>query len=385
MLSNMSEFGTKRVSESENLFSKKYKVTSEMSTLSIDENNNKMNKNITIDFVNDDCLAEIFTYVPACERPKIALVCQKWKKALEYSWSNVKKLQLTHWEYEEYSNCLKKYPTPDGQLSFLKSLLYKCGRFLTQLDLTAYGYSNIVPVINEYCPNLEKLRLRFIYDDDEIIHHKAFSRLSKLKVLSIIFQHMRYEGYQFMVHYIILALFPLANTLTDLILFDWQDDVSRERSVSCKFPGTTPFVFYFLKALKRFEFGGIQMFPQLEEYLRNNRILECSYYDRSLNENVIKPNEIMSITKLDLLRYKVSDDTLYTIANTMKQLTRLKIKCEWITNDGTSVTVEFIKKAAEISRNRKQLLRTAVSFTTDKKQYESQYLQIFFCAIRNIK
>ncbi|XP_044010405.1 uncharacterized protein LOC122854058 [Aphidius gifuensis] len=157
----MEKFNKKRESELENLFSKKYKVTNEMSTPFFNEKDTEIYykhhdhsyaeniiidhaNSIAIDFVNDDCLAEIFTYVPACERPKIALVCQKWKRALDYSWSNVRKLQITHWECAEYPNCLKKFTTPDGKLSFLKSLLYKCGRYLSQLDLTAYGRSDIV-------------------------------------------------------------------------------------------------------------------------------------------------------------------------------------------------------------------------------------------------
>ncbi|XP_044013417.1 uncharacterized protein LOC122855830 [Aphidius gifuensis] len=436
--------------ELENFVCKKYKVTSETSTpASLKENNNNKiyyqhhdhsyAKNKIVNLVNDDCLAEIFTYVPACERPKIALVCQKWRRVLDYSWSNVKKLELTHWERAEYPNFLKKYPIPDGRLTFLKSLLYKCGRYLTELDLSAYGYSDIVPVINEYCSNLVKLRLRFIYDDDEIIYDKAFSRLSKLKVLTVIFQYMKYES---MLDYIIHALLPLADTLTDLTLFNWKDDVPSEYTGSCKFSLITMYVLKRMKALKRFEFGGIQMYPELEEYLRSNRTLECSYYDRSLNENIIRPNQLMSITTLNLKEYKVSDDSLYTIANTMKQITTLTIKWQWITNDGvvtiskmnnlkflifsgvndsinsssikllknlirlmlpgsniinddlaikvlenspklealfvpdTSVTVEFIKKAAEISRIRKRILLVAVSFEIDKKQYESPYFKI---------
>lgn len=148
-------------------------------------------------------------------------VCQKWKKALDYSWWNVKKLELTHWEYDEYPTYLKNVPTPDGKFSFLKSLFYKCGRFLTQLDLSAYGYSDIVPVINEYCQNLVKLRLRFINDDNQLVKHDAFSHLSNLKTLTVIFQPLKDRSNLFN---LIIALRFLANTLTDLILYNWEDD-----------------------------------------------------------------------------------------------------------------------------------------------------------------
>ncbi|XP_044013234.1 uncharacterized protein LOC122855733 isoform X2 [Aphidius gifuensis] len=271
---------------SKQILLKKYKVSSEISTSSFDENNNEIydenHDHSIIDSVNDDCLAEIFMYVPVFERPKIALVCQKWNRVLDYSWGNVKKLELTHWEYNEDANCLKKYPTPDGKLSFLKSLLNKCGRYLRQLDLTAYGHSDIVRVINKYCPNLVKLRLRFTSDNDEIVVYDAFSRLSKLKVLAVIFQY--HEKHQSKLHYLITALLPLANTLTDLTLFNWKaDDVSCSTNstpnIPCLFPGITIWMLRRLKALKRFEFTGIEMFPQLEEYLRDSHTLECFYYD----------------------------------------------------------------------------------------------------------
>ncbi|XP_044019907.1 uncharacterized protein LOC122860248 isoform X2 [Aphidius gifuensis] len=440
----------KRRLESEYLSSKKNQATSKTSTPSFNKKKNEIyyenHDHSIIDCVNDDCLAEIFMYVPAWERPKIALVCQKWKRVLNYSWGSSKKLQLTHWEQAEYPNCLKKYPTPDEKLSFLNSLLYKCGRYLTQLDLTAYGYSDIVPVINEHCPNLVKLRLRFVFDYDKMLFWDVFSRLSKLKVLAVIFQyHVKHHS---KLLYLIIALESLANTLTDLTLFNWQGDDPCSTpntlpfSIPCEFPLSTLGVLRRQKALKRFEFGGIEMFPKLEKYLRNNRTLEVISYDHYINKDVIEPNELMSITTLDLLRYKVSDDRLYTIANTMKQLTKLKINCEWITNDGvvaiskmnnltflcffgyndsidsssiillknliylmlpfskkinddlatkvlenspkieklfvphTSVTVEFIKKAAEISRNRKRRLTSAVSFIIDKETYESPYFKI---------
>ncbi|XP_044010386.1 uncharacterized protein LOC122854040 [Aphidius gifuensis] len=216
-------------------------------------------KNIIIDHLNDDCLAEIFMYVPACERPKIALVCQKWKGALDHSWSNVKKLELTYWEYDEYPTCLKKYPTLDGQFTFLKTLIYKCGRYLTKLDLTAYSHCNIVPVINEYCPNLVELRLRFT-SIDRVILYDAFSRLCKLKVLAIIFQNFNDK---FVPHILIYSLKNVADTLTDLILLNWKE---KERD-SCQFSEETICVIRELKALKRVDISGIIPTEDLREYL----------------------------------------------------------------------------------------------------------------------
>ncbi|XP_044013175.1 uncharacterized protein LOC122855690 [Aphidius gifuensis] len=452
-LSNMEEF---RKKELEKNFAQERKMSSKISTC-IDElstyitfkekkieayckdHDHSYAKNIitdqansiTIDFVNDDCLAAIFKYVPACERPKIALVCQKWKRALDLSWFNVKKLELTHWEYDENPTCLIKYPTLDGQLSFLKSLLFKCGRYLTKLDLSAYGHCNIVPVINEYCPNLVKLRLRFTYVD-KIILYDAFSRLSKLKVLAIIFQDFKDT---FIPITLIYSLLKVADTLTDLILLNWKDNLYNP----CYFPEDTICVLRKLRAnLKRFEISGIQLSNEMTHYLMTNVIPFFSNHDFYKN---YKTEEFKNIKDLDMGEYLISDDGLYSIANTMKQLKELRTYCHKITNDGivtiskmnllildiaglnlvidsssikllknlrvarfpqsnnitdelamevlnnspememlyvlnTRVTVEFIKKAAEISRRRKRHLNLGVSFMCDKKQYESPYFTI---------
>lgn len=116
----------------------------------------------------------------------IFLVCQKWKDPLEYSWSNVKELRITHWKCAEYPGSLEEQPTPDEKIRFLKSLLSKFGRYLTHLDLTACGYRGIVPVINAFCPNLVRLRLRSIGDADRI-EYDAFIPLWNFETLEYIY------------------------------------------------------------------------------------------------------------------------------------------------------------------------------------------------------
>ncbi|XP_044006673.1 uncharacterized protein LOC122851483 [Aphidius gifuensis] len=369
-------------------------------------------------------------YVPACERPKIALVCQKWKRALDYSWSNVKKLELTHWEYDEYPTFLKKYPTLDGQLSFLKSLIYKCGRYLTKLDLTAYGHCNIVPVINEYCPNLVELRLRFTHID-HVILYDAFSRLCKLKVLAIIFQNINDK---FIPLNLIYSLRNVADTLTDLILLNWK----KKEHDHCILSEETDCVVRELKALKRVDISGIIPTQDLHNYLYHEMSV-YAIHDAYLH--LIETVHFQNIKELNLVQLKTTDDGLYTIANSLKQLTKLHICWNDITNVGiatiskmnlevlsfigsnitidsssiillknllvvsfthsnnitddwamkilknlpklerffvmdTSVTVEFLKIAAEISSNRKIPLYIGVSFKFDKKKYESPCLTI---------
>ncbi|XP_044010441.1 uncharacterized protein LOC122854094 [Aphidius gifuensis] len=212
--------------------------------------NIKIAAQIIMKRVNDDCLAEIFMYVPACERPKIAMVCKKWKRALDYSWFNVKKLELTYWRYHELPCCLKKYQTVDGKLNFLKSLLDKCGRYLKTLDLTAYDRCNIVPIINDYCPNLEKLRVRFIDIDDTMLSN-TFTRLSKLKSLTIIFENMKGKSIPVT---LINSLKNVAGTLTELNLLNFVNHLDE----SCDYPKEFDCVIRELKVMKKFEVAGVR-------------------------------------------------------------------------------------------------------------------------------
>ncbi|XP_044006032.1 uncharacterized protein LOC122851047 [Aphidius gifuensis] len=259
---------------------KKSKLTSRNSTRAFKKKNNKIYyqyynddaKNTTIDFVNDDCLAKIFTYLSVCERPKIALVCKKWRQAFNYSWQNIKKLELIHWEYNECPSYLKKYPELYGQVWFLRSLLKKCGRYLTELDLTAHGNDGIVPVINEFCPNLVKLRLRFkkVLFGESLIN--AFSRLSKLKVLKIIFQHV--DNNTYFSDTLVNTLRSVAGTLTELTLSNWNE---KNFLKSLRLPKSFIHVIPELKALKSIETAGIFIDIDLSMHLEKFGILVISH------------------------------------------------------------------------------------------------------------
>ncbi|XP_044013527.1 uncharacterized protein LOC122855904 isoform X2 [Aphidius gifuensis] len=403
--------------------------------------NEQIEKNISLtqmimERVNDDCLAEIFMYVPACERLKIALVCKKWKRALDYSWFNVTKLELTYWRYHELPNCLKKYQRRDKRLNFLKSLLDKCGRYLTILDLTAYDLCNIVPIINDYCPNLEKLRLRFSFILHGTLLSNAFTRLSKLKSLTIIFENMKN---QIIPETLINSLINVAGTLTELYLLHFVNHLDE----SCRYPKNLRCVIRRLKALKRFEVAGIRGFKDSFKYLKNNEMSFYYNHNEYLKKRPYLGISFINISSLNLTSC-FKDDTLYTIANTMEQLKILAINCTEITDDGVvalskmnnlqiiclnghsnitdssikllknilqlslprsnkitdvsvtkllenspkieklllhftiSVTANFVKKAAEISSQRKQLLKISIhTLIPDVKRYESPYFKIY--------
>ncbi|KAF7996741.1 hypothetical protein HCN44_002387 [Aphidius gifuensis] len=430
--------GIKRELEFEDIAVKKHKGTMETFNKKSDKiydhnDDHSYAKNIIIDCVNDDCLAEIFMYVPACERLKIALVCKKWKRALNNSWFNVKKLELTYWRYHELPKCLEKYQTSDKKLNFLKSVLDKCGHYLTTLDLTAYGHCNIVPVINDCCPNLMKLKLRFIDIDDAMLFN-AFTRLSKLKSLTIIFENMKNKIIPVT---LINSLKNVADTLIDLNLLNFVDHLDD----SCNYPKEFICVIRQLKFMQIFEVSGIQILKDIYEYLIRNRIsfFLNHYFYLAIPPYLSQP--LIRIRMLDLKDCCIQDDSLYTIANTIKRLESLIIDSEWITDDGvvalskmdnlqhiylhghsnvtdssikllknivrlrvpqsnkitdasvtkllgnspnidylfftkTSVTAKFVKKAAEISNNRKRLLELIISSIPDIEQYTSEYFKV---------
>ncbi|XP_044013588.1 uncharacterized protein LOC122855946 [Aphidius gifuensis] len=266
----------------------------------------------------------------------------------------------------------------------------------------------------------------------------AFTSLSKLKSLTIIFQGMWYKNDIPVT--LINSLKNVAGTLTELYLLHFVNHLDG----SCGYPKNLRYVISRLKALKRFEVAGIRGLKNSFKYLKNN---EMSFYFNH-NEYLKKPPYLglsfMNIWSLNLSSCFIKDDTLYTIANTIKLLKTLTINCAQITDDGvvalsmmnylqtlylnghnnvidssikllknivvlslphsnkitdvsvtkllenlpkieqlilhlaTSLTANFVKKAAEISSKRKQHLVIAIhSLIPDVKQYESPYLKIY--------
>ncbi|XP_044015340.1 uncharacterized protein LOC122857303 [Aphidius gifuensis] len=389
---------------------------------------------LILDPVSDYTLAEVFPYVPICERPKLALVCKHWKKVLDDSWFKVKKLELIYWRYDEYPNCLAKYSTSDGGYSFLKSLLIKCGRYLTTLDLTAYDNCNIVPVINGLCPNLVTLRLRLTNMDKAILAN-SFTRLSKLKSLTIIFQNIK----TFLV-FPTVALFNslrnVANTLTDLNLLNWLDEL---QGIPV-FTAAINDVIRDLKALKKLEVAGLGFSADIYNYLAANGIL-YSGHTVHLKKILSVSDPFINIKILKMEQCPIYDDTLYTIANTFKHLEVLHINSNLVTDNGVvalskinnlqnlffngvtnitdysvkllknliklglpssnkitddsvltviensskmdvlsvigaNVTIELVKKAAAISRKREIRFILCIEFMPDLQKYESPYLEL---------
>ncbi|XP_044001633.1 uncharacterized protein LOC122847841 [Aphidius gifuensis] len=222
---------------------KKQMVQYEQNDVDVDDDAAWMEDNV-IDRVNTYCLAHIFKHIPPFERPKVAQVCKKWREALPYSWSNVKKLECLHWKYDGVVA-----HRGSRKVICLKGLIDQCGRYLTELNTIHYDNSDIVPLIRISCPHLVRLQLRF--KNIKSLHFKdAFSYMSKLQILRLIFQCSASIPIL-----LILALRDLTRTLKTLAFFNWKRNPRNQ-----KMPALFSSVFSQMTTLRFFDLFGYQ-FP----------------------------------------------------------------------------------------------------------------------------
>ncbi|XP_044005990.1 uncharacterized protein LOC122851009 [Aphidius gifuensis] len=271
---------------------------------------------------NDNCLAEIFMYIPIYERPKIALVCKQWYRALHHTWRKVKTVKFSHWKYRSYQNIFDRFKKING-LSFLKSLLDNCGLYLTELDLVGYDNSDIVPFVNKSCPNVVKLRLRFKFIENEELSN-AFSRMPKLKILKMIFQNTL--GIPMTV---LDSLKDVADTLSELTLAYWNGSYRSQYIL----PESFTVIISQLKNLQKIEITGICLTRSSFELIKNAKI-DRFIEDYSSNIYLAQIIDFEDLRILSLLDYEITDDVLYTFANSMPRLYLMNIVSTYVTDVG---------------------------------------------------
>lgn len=284
-------------------------------------------ENLINHLLNDDCLAEIFKYVPAWERPKLALVCKKWNRVLPYSWASVKKLKLFHWRYDDYQSILQTKFTLVKGYNFSKSMLYKCGHYLTELDMLANPTCNMMYTINKTCPFLVKLRLRI---RDKINKHNLvniFSGLSKLKILKLIIHTLDLE---METSTFFNSLLNVADTLNELSLSTW--DISH--LFLHPIPNTLCAVIPQLKALRKFELFGFDISNSFKNYLKSAPFEFYYENDIYMTGNIHLNSEFKRIQKVILDSHEIKDDFLYNLANTNFNIETLVARCTSVTDDG---------------------------------------------------
>ncbi|KAF7996620.1 hypothetical protein HCN44_002266 [Aphidius gifuensis] len=142
------------------------------------------NDNVSINILNNKCLVKIFSFLTIEDMLQIKKVCKKWRDAsqvLNISQENIKKDPSRSDDADKIHKHFEGFP----EQSELNKVLCDCGDSLTSLTLSNYCYdSKIMFVISQHCHNLTKLELD-LYKYNENDFHEAFTKLNKLKSITI--------------------------------------------------------------------------------------------------------------------------------------------------------------------------------------------------------
>ncbi|KAF7998453.1 hypothetical protein HCN44_009975 [Aphidius gifuensis] len=145
----------------------------------VDDSTDEALINILLD---NDCLAEILSYLTPMQILETPLVCKKWQTASFLAWKNIKAFYWQRCLYEE--NCLIL-------------ILSKCGIYLRYMTLVGVDnappdWSDLVPyddhygilrIISQYCPNLTYL---LIFYENCVESSDLIDLLSNMKKLKFI-------------------------------------------------------------------------------------------------------------------------------------------------------------------------------------------------------
>lgn len=89
-----------------------------------------------------------------------------------------------------------------------------------------------------------------------------------------------------------------------------------------------------LKALKSIETAGVKIDTVVYKYLENLKISVISHDYELFNLRITNSDPYKNVEYLDMKLYQLTDDCLYTIANCLKKLILLSVKCERVTDAG---------------------------------------------------
>ncbi|XP_044019667.1 uncharacterized protein LOC122860076 [Aphidius gifuensis] len=215
----------------------------------------------------------------------------------------------------------------------LKYVIDLCGPKLTCLDVTSYPNSQIMPLINNNCPNLKQLRLRFKRIESEDFRN-VFSNMINLKGLRIQWECENSTLPMTLVE----SLEQVGGTLKYLFLRNnlKQNDISLPDSLAWIFPKLVA-----LEELGIFGFGLSQPLLQSIGKIENLVNLRLGPYPENtypVFDKNITMYPIGNLKTLKILRIGwncgVTDEFLINLCNNAKQLQRLSIIGTNITDKG---------------------------------------------------
>ncbi|XP_044014063.1 uncharacterized protein LOC122856458 [Aphidius gifuensis] len=259
-------------------------------------------------------------------QPRLKKICQNWKNELLLS-------SFTTYKFKKYrNNSIDKLYENADDLEYLMKL---CGTRLTYLDLMQYPISQIMPIINANCPNLEKLYLGFkeIMSQD---FENVFSNMSHLTTLSIKWQCKNSTLPMTLAKSLeqiggTLKILNLSSPLAPL-------DIFSPDSLASVFPRLTA-----LNGLSVWGFALSQLLLQSIgkiENLTDLRLVSHWWKEHPMFDTKISMYPIGNLKNLEKLQiacdYGVRDEFLINLCNNAKKLTFLHIIGTDITDIGMS-------------------------------------------------
>ncbi|XP_044019257.1 uncharacterized protein LOC122859640 [Aphidius gifuensis] len=221
----------------------------------------------------------------------------------------------------------------------LKYIINLCGYILTDLDIEDYPFSEIMPLINNNCPNLEALKLAFkeIKSQD---FNNVFSNMSHLNALVIIW---RCE-YSTLPISLVESLEHVGATLELFLLkcYSKKNSFCLPHSLASVFRG-----FVVLKKLCMVGFEITQPILESIGQMPNLVTLTFVFYwkEHQMLRNKINMYPIGNLKNLEHLDinfdYGVTDEFLINLCNNAKKLNFLSIATTHITDNGIKALNNF--------------------------------------------
>ena len=117
----------------------------------------KQEVRVSIEKLPEECLLEIFEFLPIADRFRIKRVSRKFKEAAtRQSWNKIKELSI-----DSKFLGLKPYGITHkyAKINYfnLQEILKKCGKYLTKVDLSFYKKC-LLSLVAEYCPNIKSIK-----------------------------------------------------------------------------------------------------------------------------------------------------------------------------------------------------------------------------------
>ena len=159
----------------------------------VPQSNNGWDQQPSMNILPDECLIEIFHFLPISDRVRIERVCQRWKMlAKAYSWSNFKHLDfsLDSWHLRPSH---KELEIKNLNINSFYSVLKRCARYLNSIDTIKSSFyspelEEDIPLF-DFCPNIQSVSMKIFSEFQLQDLSKNCKNLKHLHLYFIIKNH----------------------------------------------------------------------------------------------------------------------------------------------------------------------------------------------------